>query len=667
MTQSTRRIILAMLLLALARMAATAETLTVTRSAVVRAGPHSRGAILATVTPGETFDALEARRGWYRVVLDDGREGWIGGAVARVQSGRGAGAVPTVVPVPTLMPAAAPLVVSPAGVAATSRTALVIGNAAYKDGLGALKNPVNDAADMAVTLRQLGFIVTLLPDANQQRMDEAIEDFSRQLHPGSVGVFYYSGHGAQSRGRNYLIPVGSRITTEAVLPYQAIAAEEVLARMESAGQGKSLNIMILDACRNAPFMRGWRSPVNGLAPMHVSGGSLIAYATAPGAVAKDGAGRNGTYTKHLLQFMREPNLPIELMFKQVRVAVEQDTNGEQSPWEMSSLRQDFAFNSVAGGATPSPAPAVEMPTRPVPPGPSEPTRVAVGLYPQAPQTPPATIAGQDGAEMVLVPAGEFLMGSDDDEIDQRHVKPEAVANAMPRHRVSMDAFYIDQYEVTNALFQQFVHATGYRTLAEREGWSWVATGNQWEEVKGATWRAPRGPRSSLEGYEQYPVVQVSHEDAKAYCAWAGKRLPTEAEWEKAARGTDGRLYPWGNEFDGARVNFCDRNCQYNWKDPDVQDGYRTTAPVGRYADGKSPYGAYDMAGNVWEWVADWYEADYYGNSPARNPRGPASGEEVVRRGGGWSTDALHVRTSRRGSYPAWNRSDILGIRCARGL
>src|SRR5262245_30976232 len=214
--------------------------------------------------------------------------------------------------------------------------------------------------------------------------------------------------------------------------------------------------------------------------------------------------------------------------------------------------------------------------------------------------------------MVLVPAGEFIMGSE--EAAYYDI-------AKPRHQVYLDAFYIDKYEVTNARFQQFVQATGYRTQAEREGGGKIRTGAKtWADVPDATWRAPRGKGSSIAGLEAHPVVQVSWHDAKAYCTWAGKRLPTEAEWEKAARGTDGRLYPWGNEFDGTRVNFCDRNCPFEWKDAAVDDGFRSTAPVGSYEAGKSPYGAYDMVGNVWEWVADWYDATYYRRSPARNPR-----------------------------------------------
>jgi len=287
--------------------------------------------------------------------------------------------------------------------------------------------------------------------------------------------------------------------------------------------------------------------------------------------------------------------------------------------------------------------------------------------PQQPEAPPATLVGNDGAEMVLVPAGEFIMGSDTDELARLDIRQELVEDEIPRHRVSLDAFYIDKYEVTNAHFQQFVQATGYRTQAEREGWGWADSGDQWEKVNGANWRAPLGPDSSLAALEQHPVVQVSQEDAQAYCAWAGKRLPTEAEWEKAARGTDGRIYPWGNQFDGAQLNFCDINCQRSWQDQAVNDGYRYTAPVGHYAGDKSPYGAYDMAGNVREWVADWYDANYYKHSPPRNPLGPAAGEHAVLRGGGWVNTARNVRTAFRSKLEPTQRYGYIGIRCAKTL
>ena len=273
--------------------------------------------------------------------------------------------------------------------------------------------------------------------------------------------------------------------------------------------------------------------------------------------------------------------------------------------------------------------------------------------------------------MVLVPAGEFVMGSNPGDIAsllRRHPKANGaiLKDEIPKHRIFLDAFYIDKYEVTNAHFQQFVQATGYRTQAESGGGGKIRTGAKtWADVPDATWRAPRGQGSSIVGLEAHPVVQVSWHDARAYCTWAGKRLPTEAEWEKAARGTDGRLYPWGNEFDGSRANFCDSNCPFEWKDTAVDDGSRSTTPVGNYEAGKSPYGAYDMAGNVWEWVADWYDATYYRRSPARNPQGPTAGTQVGLRGGSWLYTAPDFRTTERAGVPSDRRNENIGLRCVQ--
>lgn len=250
MTQSMTGLTLAVVLLVLASVTAAADSLTITaRQDVVRAGPDGKQGILATVPQGTTFALLETRKGWYKVLLDYGREGWVAQTAAQVQEGRGFAVVPA------------------GAAAAPGRTALVIGNAAYSEDVGALKNPGNDATDMAATLKQLGFTVTMVRDADKQRMVEAVEAFSHQLRPNGVGLFYFAGHGAEGADRhNYLIPIGARLMRPIDISYQAVAADWVLARMEEAGEG-GVTIVILDACRNTPFRSLWRVAPSGFAPM----------------------------------------------------------------------------------------------------------------------------------------------------------------------------------------------------------------------------------------------------------------------------------------------------------------------------------------------------------------------------------------------------------------
>ena len=226
----------------------------------------------------------------------------------------------------------------------SKRLALVIGNGAYQT--SPLKNTVNDADDMSNSLKKLGFKVILKKNADQRNMEDAIRYFGKQLKNGSVGLFYFAGHGMQVEGRNYLIPVEAKIESESDVKYEAIDAGRVLGKMEDAGN--PLNIVILDACRNNPFARAFRSDQKGLARMDAPAGSLIAYATAPGEVAADGAERNGIFTKYLMKHMVVPNLPVEQVLKQARIDVARETGGRQIPWESSSLMGNFYFKSEKG-------------------------------------------------------------------------------------------------------------------------------------------------------------------------------------------------------------------------------------------------------------------------------------------------------------------------------
>jgi len=333
---------------------------------------------------------------------------------------------------------------------------------------------------------------------------------------------------------------------------------------------------------------------------------------------------------------------------------------------------------VACGAIPTPTPLPE-PTLPpqaaptstlvvaastathVPPSATPPPPTAAPVPPTAtlaaatavPPTPvPPTAMPVPSVDMVRVPAGEFLMGSADSDT-------QAKSDEKPQHRVHLEEFWIDKTEVTNAAFTRFVQATGYKTTGERPNHPGgivlvISTaGFSWTPVKGADWQHPSGPSSSIDARPNHPVVQVNWDDAVAYCAWAGKRLPTEPEWEKAARGADGRIYPWGDAWDASQANT-------------LENPKNDVVAVGSYASGASIYGALDMAGNAWEWVADWHSASYYASAPARNPQGPSSGAYRVLRGGGWDTLGDYARTSKRSPYLPAIVTNYVGFRCARG-
>jgi len=306
---------------------------------------------------------------------------------------------------------------------------------------------------------------------------------------------------------------------------------------------------------------------------------------------------------------------------------------------------------VAGGlATLSPSPtikATERPTR----APTATLSATATLDIGSSMTNPI-----DGAEMVYVPAGEFLMGSEDSD---------AESDEGPEHFVYLDAFWIYKYEVKNAQFAAFIAETGYETEAEEIGYGYVFNWGVLYNIDGAYWAEPQGPGSDIEGLGDHPVIHVTWQDANEYCQWASGRLPTEAEWEKAARGEDGRKYSWGNsDISGVKANYCDKNCIYNWQDISQDDGYERTAPVGSYQDGVSPYGVLDMAGNVMEFVYDWQGKDYYASSPGINPTGPEDGRYHVIRGGAWCTSEHFLTTwDRFGSTPGYE-DDTIGCRCS---
>ncbi len=262
-----------------------------------------------------------------------------------------------------------------------------------------------------------------------------------------------------------------------------------------------------------------------------------------------------------------------------------------------------------------------------------------------------------GDEMVAIPEGSYLMGTD-------HGLP----YEGPPHQVRVGSFAIDRTEVTNRRFREFVESVDFVSEAERYGWSGVFDPGQhsWGPVSGADWRHPDGPDSSIEDRLDHPVIHVSWNDAMAYCGWSGKRLPTEAEWEWAARGgLENTEYAWGNELN-PEGRFMANTWQGIFPAGDRgEDGFASTSSVGNFpANG---YGLYDMAGNVWEWTADWYSPSYFSSSPVSNPSGPESGAEKVIRGGSWlcaSNYCTGYRVAARQMTPVDSGLNNLGFRCA---
>ena len=242
-----------------------------------------------------------------------------------------------------------------------------------------------------------------------------------------------------------------------------------------------------------------------------------------------------------------------------------------------------------------------------------------------------TRMGKDGAPMVLIPAGEFLMGT---PLSNR----DGGRDEYPQRRLYLDAFYLDVYEVTNGRYLEFTKATGHRAPEHPRN------------KQLTLWKGSTVP----DVFKDHPVVNVDWQDAAAYCAWAGKRLPTEAQWERAARGPHGHRFPWG-DAEPTRVL---ANYLNQWRNGAGLE------PVGSHPQGASAEGVQDLEGNVWEWVADWYDAHYYENGPTRDPQGPPTGTRRVIRGSGWESEAPLLRSAHRLSSEPQNRNHTLGFRCA---
>jgi formylglycine-generating enzyme len=587
--------------------------------------------------------------------------------------------------------------------------AIIVGIDKYQNQITELNCATNDAKEFRKTLIDASgfkddniFLLTSEEKGNRAPQKGYIVQWISYVieksAPEDTFVFFFSGHGSDMEKESYLLTMDANSFSAATLDATALKVSD-LKKYLAEIKAETI-LMFIDACRNDP--RSGKGEKDNLLTDNFSKSLTIKGATSTGGSAPFSAtffscqvGQRsyewaeksmGFFTYYLINGLKGEardskgavtiNSLEQYLGSKVSSSVEKERGNKQDPWvsRSGSSGGGEMILALAGKATLSKTGTLVETAKPV---------VTVTVTPKSTVTVTATIQPtatggsgaafvntprptptsalphgakeernpKDDASMVLVPAGEFLMGSP---------QGEGQNDELPQRRVYLDAFQIYRHEVTNDQFARFAQETAYQTDAEREGWSWVFDGSNWIQKPGTNWRTHFTKNTG-----NHPVICVTWFDATAYCRWAGVRLPTEAEWEKAARGIDGRRYPWGNTWDERACNWA--NCQMIAGLAYISCG-KGTMPVGSFPSGVSPCGAYDMAGNVWEWCSDFYSATYYGSGPSKNPLGPPTGSNRVARGGTWiNGDPSDLRCARRDNLTPVNRCVFKGFRGCRSV
>jgi formylglycine-generating enzyme required for sulfatase activity len=485
------------------------------------------------------------------------------------------------------------------------RVALLIGNAAYDP--GRLMNPPHDVAVLAAALREVGFAVTTLADANQSAMKRAVRDFGDSAQGADLAFFYFSGHGAQASGENYLIPLQAGIRKESDYEIEAVSANSVLRQL--VGARPKAAVIVLDACRDNPMAATTKGVVKGLGRMDAPTGSMIAFATAPNTVASD----DGIYARTLARQIRTRGLELFDVFRNTSAEVRRLSMGLQEP-RVSEVSITDRIYLAGTAASPESGSAVRR----------EAASSAV---------PPAWQVLRDCAycpPLVTVPGGAFVMGSPDNEPDR---KP----SEGPMRRVTVPAFLMGQTEVTQA---------------------------QWKAVMG------NNPSHDQACGEACPVERVSWDMVQLYLlrlsALTGRlySLPSEAQWEYAVRAGSAVPFQTGLRVTSDQANF-DGTLPYNGSAP--SPSRRRMMPVASFA--ANAFGLYDMHGNAAEWVQDCYVANAYeGVAPSDGkPHDLANCAWRVLRGGSWMDSARDVRAAARTNVAPGEQSTLIGFRIARAM
>jgi formylglycine-generating enzyme required for sulfatase activity len=601
---------------------------------------------------------------------------------------------------------------------AEKRVALVIGNTNYRHA-PELKNPGHDATDIAATLKGLGFIVVgdrAHLDLDKASMDRAVRDFAETMVGADVGLFFYSGHGLQIAGVNYLVPVDARLTTASALDFEMLRLDLVQKQMEREANS---NVLFLDACRNNPLARnlaramGTRSTEigRGLANVSAGVGTLISFATQPDNVAQDGTGRNSPFTTSLLKHMAAAEQDLTGILISVRNDVRTVTAGRQVPWENSALTGRFYFAgapaaSITGNVPQSADPAAQAwaviqnttsiavletyisqfgstvyggyararveelkksqvaVVAPVqPPTLVQPT---VGVFPPASGVAPLSpereraLKPKDSfkecdqcPEMVVVPSGSFSMGSPASEVGRYD-------DEGPQHQVTISrSFAVGKFAVTVDLFAAFVTDTGYNAGSECYVWQ----NEKWEKQSGRSWRDP--------GFSQggnHPAVCISWDDAKAYVAWLSRktgrtyRLLSESEREYVTRAGTTTPFWWGSSISTGQANY---NGNYIYNNGSKGEYRQRTMPVDSFQP--NPWGFYQVHGNVLDWTEDCWNDNYNGAPTDGSARTSGDCSRRVLRGGSWNGYPQNLRSAYRGRGTTVDRGSTFGFRLGRTL